>query len=273
MECYATVTGMTATGVPATLHYENGTVFTERRGPDSLGYQPRDVAYPHHATGGQVAARTNGPTEVTSYWFTVAGSQLREVTEVDRRDAQGRLIGSTYRTRALRKHWAAVRQISIGLDRARLYVLTNDDELLRYRIRGKNGDARVTFDQVVGTGFGTIGTFEYVRTLTALGLRTDVFLATDADSGALLELAIPKDDPTTYTRTVLADTGWWDMRMAGRTASCVSGGGHLSGAIVGVGLDGVVRLWTDREPADGDGSDISEWGVLKAGWKPLAYSD
>jgi hypothetical protein len=153
-------------------------------------------------------------------------------------------------------------------------VLTNTDQLLRYRLRGKDGETKVRFDQVVGVGFGSIGTFEYARTITALGLRTDVFLATDADSGQLLEFAIPRETPSSYTRTVLSDTGWSDMRSAGRTASCVDDkSGKSYGAVVTVGVDRSLHLWTDRDPNDGDGTDISEWGVLKSTWKPLAYSD
>src|SRR5262249_6111293 len=151
------------------------------------------------------------------------GPQLREVTEIDHRDSQGRLVASQYRTRVIRKDWGGARQISIGKDRDKLYVLTNNDQLLRYRLRGKDGNTREKYDQRVGVGLGTIGTFEYARTITALGLRTDVFLATDADSGQLLEYAIPREDPSSYTRTVLAEYGWSDMRAAGRTASCVDG--------------------------------------------------
>jgi hypothetical protein len=203
----------------------------------------------------------------------VSGSQLREVTEVDHRNATGRLVAD-YHTRVVRKHWEGARQIAIGRARAFLYVLSNDDQLLRYKLRGKPGQARVGSVQLVGTGFGSIGTFEYARSINALGLRTDVFLATNADSGALLEYAIPKDDPASYSVRVLADTGWWDMRVAGRSASCVdSKSGETYGAIVGVGIDGAVRLWTDADPADSDGSDILPWGELAPTWKPLAYSD
>ena len=184
LECFAEVPGMTARGVPATFHYESGAASTIKRGPGRLGYQPRDVAFPHHADG--LAAATK------SYWFTLSGSQLREVTEIDRRDAQGNLVSSDYHTRVVGKHWEGARQISIGRNRAYLYVLTNTDQLVRYRLRGKDGETAARYDQVVGTGFGTIGTFGYSRTITALGARIDVFLATDADTGALLEFAIPQ---------------------------------------------------------------------------------
>ena len=271
LTCFAEVPGVTARGVPATFHYEDGRATTEKRGPDTLGYQPRDIAYPHPATGG-LAGTSGRAARVTSYWFTLSGAQLREVMEVDRRDTQGRLVSSEYHSRVLRKHWAGARQISIGMDRDRMYVLTNGDQLLRYDLHGKDGDTRVRFEQVVGTGFGTIGTLEYSRTLTALGLRTDIFLATDADTGELLELAIPKDDPASYTRTVLG-TGWYDMRTAGRRASCVSDKGRSYGAIVGTDISGALRLWTDRDPGDGNGSDIQPWGVLKPAWKPMPYND
>jgi hypothetical protein len=266
LECFAEVPGITARGVPATFHYESGSVSTIKRGPGRLGYQPRDIAFPHHADG--LAATPK------SYWFTVSGSQLREVTEIDRRDAQGHLVSSSYHTRVVAKHWEGARQISIGRNRAYLYVLTNTDQLVRYRLRGKDGETTVRFDQVVGTGFGTIGTFGYARTITALGARIDVFLATDADSGALLEFAIPKDEPTTYATRVLVDTGWWDFRAAGRMASCLNPkNGQPYGAIAAVDITGAVRLWTDEDATDGDGSDIVEWGVLKPSWKPMPYSD
>src|SRR4051794_36655721 len=131
LTCFAEVPGVTAHGVPATFHYEDGQATTEKRGPDDLGYQPRDIAYPHESTGGLIGA-TARADRVTSYWFTLSGPQLREVTEVDSRDAQGRLVSSDYHSRVLRKHWAGVRQISIGLDRERMYVLTNGGQLLRY---------------------------------------------------------------------------------------------------------------------------------------------
>jgi hypothetical protein len=266
LECFAEVPGMTARGVPATFHYESGSASTIKRGPGRLGYQPRDVAFPHHADG--LAATQK------SYWFTVSGSQLREVTEIDRRDAQGNLVSSDYHTRVVGKHWEGARQISIGRNRAYLYVLTNTDQLVRYRLRGKDGETAARFDQVVGTGFGTIGTFGYSRTITALGARIDVFLATDADSGALLEFAIPRDEPTTYARRVLVDGGWWDFRATGRMASCLNPkNGHTYGAIVAVDITGAVRLWTDDDATDGDGSDIAEWGMLKPFWKPMPYSD
>jgi hypothetical protein len=266
LECFAEVPGITARGVPATFHFESGSASTIKRGPGRLGYQPRDIAFPHHADALAATAK--------SYWFTVSGSQLREVTEIDRRDAQGHLVSSSYHTRVVAKHWEGARQISIGRNRAYLYVLTNTDQLVRYRLRGKDGETTVRFDQVVGTGFGTIGTFGYARTITALGARIDVFLATDADSGALLEYAIPRDEPTTYASRVLVDTGWWDFRAAGRMASCLNPkNGQPYGAIAAVDITGAVRLWTDEDATDGDGSDIVEWGVLKPSWKPMPYSD
>src|SRR5689334_9431451 len=86
LTCQAQVPGVTAGGVPVSFRYEHGHATTQRRGPGRLGYQPRDLAYPHKAT--------TGPTSypATSYWFTLSGSQLQEVTEVDRLDAQGRLV-------------------------------------------------------------------------------------------------------------------------------------------------------------------------------------
>ncbi len=266
LECFAEVLGVTARGVPATFHYEDGKASTVKRGPDELGYQPRDVAFPHRVNA--LAATTK------RYWFTLSGSQLREVTEVDRRDAQGRLVAAEYHTHVVGKNWQGARQIAIGRNRAYLYVLTNTDQLVRYRLSGKDGNTSAKFDQVVGLGFGTIGTIEYTRTITALGARIDVFLATDADTGALFELVIPKDDPTLYSRRVLAETGWWDMRSVGRTASCLdTDNGDTYDAIVGVDITGAVRLWTDQDGDDSDGTDIVEWGVLKASWKPMPYSD
>jgi hypothetical protein len=266
LKCFAEVPGMTARGVPATFHYESGSASTVKRGPGRLGYQPRDVAFPHHAGG--LAATTK------SYWFTLSGSQLREVTEIDHRDARGNLVSSEYHTRVVGKHWEGARQISIGRNRAYLYVLTNADQLVRYRLIGKDGETAARYDQVVGTGFGSIGTFGYSRTITALGARIDVFLATDADTGALLEFAIPRDEPTTYAPRVLVDSGWWDFRTTGRVASCLNPkNGHTYGAIVAVDITGAVRLWTDHDPTDGDGGDIVEWGMLKPSWKPMPYSD
>lgn len=268
LQCYAEVPGATARGVPTTFVYDDGQASSQTRGPDDLGYQPRDVAYPHELGEGRA-------TPTTSHWFTLSGDQLREVTEVDRRDAHGLLVSARYETHVVRQHWGGARQISIGADRSFLYVLTNTDQLLRYRLSGRDGDTSVKLSGTVGVGFGTIGTFEYARTATADdGTRSDVFLATDADSGALLEFAIPVDDPTAYTRTVLAAEGWLGMQSVGRTASCLNTrSGRSYDGIVSVDLDGQVRLWTDRDAADGLGDDIVRRGVLKAVWKPLAYSD
>jgi mRNA-degrading endonuclease YafQ of YafQ-DinJ toxin-antitoxin module len=274
IECYAAVEGVTAKGVPATFRFENGNLTTQKRGPDSLGYQPRDIAHPHYAAGSPLSGSVGRAARVKSYWFTLSGSQLSEVTEVSHRDAQGRLVSTEYRTRVVRKNWEGVRQMSIGADRNLLYVLTNEDQLLRYRLTGKDGNTTVKYAGTVGVGFGTIGTFEYARTITPLGLSIDVFLATDADSGELIEFGIPRDEPTSYARTVLADTGWADMRTAGRTASCLNPKNDRSyGGIVAVALDSGIKLWTDSDPRDGDGADIAEWGVLKSAWKPMPYND
>jgi hypothetical protein len=273
LECFAEVPGVTPRGVPTTFTYDDGRATSENRGPDDLGYQPRDVAYPHDVGGGADRAGRTAP--VTSHWFTLSGDQLREVTEVDSRDRRGVLIAAEYRTRVVRRHWEGVRQISIGRDRDHLYVLTNTDQLLQYRISGQDGSTTVKLAATVGTGFGTIGTLEYARTVTTGdGARSDVFLTTDADTGALVELTIPVDAPTTYSRTVLATEGWLEMRSAGRTASCINArSGRSYDGIVGVDVDGQVLLWTDRDAKDGSGEDIVARGVLKSDWKPMAYSD
>jgi hypothetical protein len=274
LECHAYVHGVTVRGVPTTFRYDDGTIVSEKRGPDDLGYQPRDLALPHYPDAGTAPA-TRRAAKVPSYWFTLSGTQLREVTEIDRRDGSGVLVSSEYTTRVVRNNWAGARQISIGQDRDFLYVLTNTDQLLRYRLTGKDGNAAAKFDQVVGLGFAAIGTFEYTRRFTDdAGVRSDVFLATDAESGELLEFTIPQDDPTAYTRTVLQPLGWTDMRSVGRLASCLNPkSGRSYDGIVGVDLEGTVRLWTDRDSRDGLGNDIFARGVLKDGWKPLAYSD
>jgi hypothetical protein len=274
LECYAEVPGVTARGVPTTYLFEAGHGSSQNRGPGTLGYQPRDVAYPHHPAGAASPGLASRASAVTSYWFTLAGSELREVREVDLRDATGLLTSASYRTRVVHKHWAGVRQISIGRDRDALYVLTNTDQLLRYRLSGPDGSTTAKLDDTIGIGFGSIGTFEYARSTNQGGEAADVFLATDADSGELLEFTIPLDDPTAYTRTVLASEGWGDLRSAGRTASCLNPrSGRSYDGIVTVDLDGNIRLWTDRHARDGDGSDIVRRGVLKTGWKPLAYND
>jgi hypothetical protein len=271
IECFASVPGVTARGVPTTLRYEDGRSSNEKRGPDALGYQPRDIAHPHFTKGVKPAARQ---ANVRSYWFTLSGKQLREVKEIDRRDANGLFVSAEYETRVVRKNWSAVRQISIGRDRDHLYVLTNTGQLLRYRITGKDGNASVKYDATVGIGFGSIGTFEYARTLSILGSPFDVFLATDADSGELLEYTIPVTAPTAYVRTVLGTSGWADMRSASRQASCLNpNSGRTYDAIVGVDVSGAVRLWTDRDGDDGLGMDIVDRGVIKSRWKPMPYSD
>jgi hypothetical protein len=273
LECFAEVPGVTVRGVPTTFTYDDGRATSEKRGPDDLGYQPRDVAYAHELGG--TANLLGAPEPVTSHWFTLSGDQLREVTEVDRRDRRGLLLAAEYRSRVVRRHWEGVRQISIGQDRNHLYVLTNTDQLLQYRLSGKGGSATVKLAATVGIGFGTIGTLEYARTVTdADGARADVFIATDAETGALVELTIPTDDPTAYSRTVLATEGWDEMRSVGRTASCINArSGRSYDGIVGVDLDGQVLLWTDRDAEDGSGDDIVPRGVLKRDWKPMAYSD
>jgi hypothetical protein len=272
LECFAEVPGVTPRGVPTTFTYDDGRSASVNRGPDDLGYQPRDVAYPHDVDGGR--DRSSRPTSVTSHWFTLSGDQLREVTEVDRRDARGLLVAAEYRTRVVRRHWEGVRQISIGRDRDHLYVLTNTDQLLQYRLSGQEGSTTVKLAATVGTGFGSVGTLEYARTVTDDGARSDVFLTTDADTGALVELSIPVDAPTAYSRAVLATEGWIDMRSVGRTASCINArSGRSYDGIVGVDVDGRVLLWTDRDAKDGSGEDIVPRGVLKDDWKPMAYSD
>jgi hypothetical protein len=195
------------------------------------------------------------------------------VTEIDRWDAKGQLLSAEYRTRVMRKGWSGVRQMSIGQGRKFLYVLNNNDQLLRYRISGKNGNASVTLNAKIGVGFGTLGTFEYARTVSILGGKYDVFLATDADSDELLEYTIPVTSPTSYARTVLDQGGWADMRSAGRTASCVGPSGTKYAGIVAVDIFGTVRLWSDRNGADGSGDDIVDRGVIKTGWRPMAYSN
>jgi hypothetical protein len=274
LECHAYVAGVTVRGVPATFRYDNGTIVTEKRGPDALGYQPRDLAMPHYPGAGTAPASRRA-AKVSSYWFTLSGSQLREVNETDRRNKRGVLVSAKYATRVVRKNWSGARQISIGQDRDFMYVLTNTDQLLRYRLTGKDGNAAAKFDQVVGLGFAAIGTFEYTRSSTDdAGVSSDVFLATDADSGELLEFTIPQDDPTAFTRTVLQETGWTDLRSAGRLASCLNPtSGRSYDGIVGVDLEGTVRLWTDRDSRDGLGDDIAGRGVLKDAWKPMAYGD
>jgi hypothetical protein len=274
LECHAYVPGVTVRGVPATFRYDDGTIVTEKRGPDALGYQPRDLALPHNPGAGTAPA-AHRAAKVSSYWFTLSGSQLREVIETDRRNKRGVLISAEYATRVMRKNWSGARQISIGQDRDFMYVLTNTDQLLRYRLTGKDGNAAAKFDQVVGLGFAAIGTFEYTRSITDdESVRSDVFLATDADSGELLEITIPQADPTAYTRNVLQPVGWTDMRSVGRLASCLNPkSGRSYDGIVGVDQSGAVRLWTDRDSHDGEGNDIFERGVLKDGWKPMAYSD
>ena len=214
LECHAYVHGVTARGVPVTFRYDDGKAVTEKRGPDDLGYQPRDLALPHYPGAGSAPA-AHRAARVTSYWFTLSGTQLREVTEVDRRNQRGVLVSAEYRTRVVRKNWAR-RPPDLDRPGPRLiYALTNTDQLLRYRLTGDDGNATAMLDQVVGVGFAAIGTFEYTRSFTDDdGVRSDVFLATDADSGELLEFTIPQDDPTAYTRTVLQPTGWTDMRSA-----------------------------------------------------------
>jgi len=272
LECFAEVPGVTPRGVPTTFTYDDGQATSVNRGPDDLGYQPRDVAYPHEVSESR---RFGGaPTQVTSHWFTLSGDQLREVTEVDRRDPRGLLLAAEYRTHVVRRNWAGVRQMSIGQDRDHLYVLTNTDQLLQYRLSGQDGNTTVKLAATVGIGFGTIGALAYARTVIDDGARSDVFLATDADSGELVELTIPTDDPTAYVRTVLAAEGWGELRAVGRTASCLNTrSGRSYDGIVGVDLDGRVLMWTDRDAADGVGDDIVSRGVLEADWRPMAYSD
>ncbi|MBF4769861.1 hypothetical protein ISU10_18985 [Nocardioides agariphilus] len=279
LTCHASVPGVTARGVPTTFRYDDGRAFAQRRGPDALGYQPRDLALPHRSTTTtRTTARTSARasslvTTKRSYWFTLSGQQLREVIEVDRLDGTGKLLSADYRSRLVRKNWSGIRQMSIGQGRKYLYVLNNKDQLQRYVFGGKNGSATVRFDKTVGTGFGTLGSFEYVRTFSVLGSKYDVFLATDADKDELLEYTIPVSNPTAYYSTLLDQGGWADMRATGRTASCVGVGGMAYDAIVGVDVFGDVYLWTDRNGSDGSGADIVSRGLIKDGWRPLAYSN
>src|SRR5689334_16555300 len=72
LECYAQVQGVTPRGVPTTFTYEKGRATSEARGPDDLGYQPRDLALPHPAEG----TRLPRAGTTTSHWFTLSGDQL-----------------------------------------------------------------------------------------------------------------------------------------------------------------------------------------------------
>jgi hypothetical protein len=49
--------------------------------------------------------------------------------------------------------------------------------------------------------------------------------------------------------------------------------GFRHDAIVGVDVFGDVYLWTDRNGSDGSGADIVSRGLIKDGWRPLAYSN
>src|SRR5689334_2445568 len=69
LECFAEVPGMTPRGVPTTFTYDDGKASSETRGPDDLGYQPRDLAYPHEMSPGRLAPSS-------SHWFTLSGDQL-----------------------------------------------------------------------------------------------------------------------------------------------------------------------------------------------------
>ncbi len=280
LDCVAIVPGVTARGIPTTFHYDDGDTSSRRRGPDTLGYQPRDIALPHRATT-HIFYRTHGfegrvygrVTRKRSYWFTLSGQQLREVIEISRLDGKGRLLSTDYRTRLVRKRWSGIRQMSIGQGRKYLYVLDNKDRLLRYRIRGTDGNTSVRLNANLGGGFGTLGSFEYARTITILGVKHDVFIATDADRDELLEYTIPVNNPTAYRRTVLDQGGWADLRTTSRAASCDGVGGNDYDAIVGVDVYGAVHLWTDRNGADGNGNDIVDRGIIKARWRPLAYGN
>src|SRR4051812_9226295 len=72
LECYAEVPGVTARGVPTTFQYDDGQASAQTRGPGTLGYQPRDVAYPHDVGNG-IGRGLTGSTSVTSHWFTLSG--------------------------------------------------------------------------------------------------------------------------------------------------------------------------------------------------------
>ena len=55
LTCFAEVPGVTAHGIPATFHYEDGRGdHREARARQPGATQPRDIAYPHPATGGLV---------------------------------------------------------------------------------------------------------------------------------------------------------------------------------------------------------------------------
>ncbi len=277
LACTATVPGVTARGVPTTFTYVDGKTASLKRGPDALGYQPRDIALPHYvASNARTTPALSAARAVStkrSFWFTLSGQQLREVVEVDRRDASGKLLSADYRTRLVRKGWSGIRQMTIGQGRKYLYVLNNKDQLQRYRFSGRQGNASVRFDATVGSGFGTLGSFEYARTISILGSKYDVLLATDADSDELLEYTVSVTNPTSYRRTVLDQGGWADLRAASRTASCAGLGGMTYDAIVGVDVFGDVHIWSDRDGDDGVGIDIDDRGVVKESWRPLAYSN
>ena len=190
----------------------------------------------------------------------------------------GYLVSSDYHTRVVGKHWEGARQISIGRrSRPTSTCSPTPTSSCGTGCRARTARRAARYDQVVGTG---LRHHRHVRVLPhdhRPGRALDVFLATDADSGALLEFAIPSG--RTRRRT---PAGCWRRAAGGDIrASGADGVVHEpeERALVRRRSSrststGAVLLWTDRR-RDGRrrASDIAEWGVLKPFWKPMPYSD
>ena len=273
LECHAYVPGVTVRGVPATFRYDDGKVVTEKRGPDDLGYQPRDLALPHYPGCRDCLGRASCGEGLQLLVHPLRQPVARSHGDRPARSATAYCLGG-YTTRLVRKNWSGARQISIGQDRDFMYVLTNTDQLLRYGSPARTATPR---EARPGGRFGLrrIGTFEYTRSFTDdEGMRSDVFLAPPRRLGRAAGVHDPARRPD-GVHPERASAPRLDRHAFGGPAGVVPEPEQR--AVVRRHRrsrpGGCVRLWTDRDSHDGEGNDIFERGVLKDAWRPMAYSD
>ena len=266
---------MTARGVPATFHYEGGPADHReaRAGPPRLP-APRHRLPPPGA-GGLVGTAEGGPGHQLLVHPVGLPAARGHRDRPARRAGQPGLARTTTPASS-RKHWEGARQISIGTNRDRTSTCSpTATSCCATDLHGKDGDTPRGSTRSSARGSAPSARSSTPHDHRPRALRIDVFLATDADTGALLEFAIPRDEPTTYART-----GAGRQRLVRHPHRRADGvvpepeeRAHSTARSSAVDITGAVRLWTDRRPSDGDGSDIAEWGVLKPSWKPMPYSD
>jgi hypothetical protein len=267
VNCYWWMEGVDSAGVPQSLRYNKQGLTIEALGPGSLGYVPRDIAYPNGDNGGGLPS--TGPATFEMFWFTLDGPNLREVTQTRTiQMPEGANISTTYATRVMSTSWSGVRQIAIGKNREFMYGLTANG-LVRYRLSGEDGAATVRTDSVVATtGWAGVRSLTYSRTVTWQGSDAEVFLAL-TKAGGLVEYIIPLDDPTKWVRKDLRSSSWQDV-VAVSLSGCDESNDAAS--YTAVTSNGDLYLYSEANGNDFRGDDIRRVGRLASPWSATPYN-